>query len=47
MRRLGQGGEFVEKLRLVGFDDQEVVGLFLLDHMGGGGFLRVQGIGAD
>jgi hypothetical protein len=44
---LEQAGEFVEKFRLVVLDDQEVIGPFVCDQVGGGGFLGVQGVGAD
>lgn len=47
MRRLRKAGQFVKELGLVGFDDQEVIGLFFFDQMGGGCFLRIEGIGAD
>ena len=36
LRRLGETGEFVEELGLIVFDDQEVVGFFFFDQMGGG-----------
>lgn len=47
MRRLRKAGQFVKERGLVGFDDQEVIGLFFFDQMGGGCFLRIEGIGAD
>jgi hypothetical protein len=37
----------VKEFGLVGFDDQEVIGPFVLDQVGGGGFVGVQGVGAD
>jgi len=42
-----QAGQFVEELGLIGFDDQEVVGLFFFHDMVGGGALSIERIGAD
>ncbi len=36
MRRLGKAGQFVKEFGLVGFDDQQIIGLFFFDQMGGG-----------
>ena len=47
MRRVRQAGEFIEELRLIGFDDQEKVGLFFFHQMVGRGGLSVEGIGTD
>ena len=46
-RGLGEAGELGEEFGLIGFDDQEVIGLFFFDQVGGGGGLSVQGIGGD
>lgn len=43
----GQLGEFVEELGLIAFDDQEVVGLLVLDEVSRSRFLSIDGIGAD
>ena len=42
-----QAGEFVEELGLIGFDDQEVIGLFFFHDMVGGGGLSIERIGGD
>ena len=46
---LGHGklGEFVKELGLIVFDDQEVVGLFVLDQVSGRLFLGIDGIGRN
>src|ERR1019366_1827962 len=41
----GEGGESVEELGLIAFDDQEVVGLFFFDDESGAGFLSIEGVG--
>src|SRR5271157_2098076 len=46
-RRVGQAGQFVEELGLIGFNDSEVVGLFFFHHMVSGGGLSIEGVGAD
>ena len=38
---LGEAGEFVEELGLIGFDHPEVIGLFFFDPVSGGGGLSV------
>lgn len=46
-RRVRQAGQFVEELGLIGFDGQEVIGLFFFHDMVGGGGLSMERIGAD
>src|SRR5271157_1247991 len=46
-RRVREAGQLVEELGLIGFDDQEKVGVFFFHQMVGRGGLRVEGIGAD
>src|SRR5208337_1608830 len=46
-RRVRQAGQLVEELGLIGFDDQEKVGLFFFHQMVGRGDLSVEGVGAD
>ena len=45
--RLGQAREFLEELGLIGFDGQEVVGLFVLDQETGGFLLGMEGVQSD
>jgi len=47
LRSCGKAGEFFKELGLIGFDDQEVVGLFLFDDVSGCRFLGIDSIGAD
>jgi len=44
---LGKAGELLEELGLIGFDDQQVVGLFDFDDVCRRAFLSIDGIGAD
>ena len=46
-RRVGDAGQSVEEFGLIGFDDQEIIGLLLFDQMRAGGFLGMQRIGTD
>jgi len=46
-RRVRQASQLVEELGLVGFDNQQVIGLFFLHDMVGGGDLSIERIGAD
>ena len=44
---LGKLGEFLEELGLIGFDDQQVVGLLIFDQVSGRRFLSIDSVGAD
>jgi hypothetical protein len=45
--RMGEARELVEELGLIGFDGQEVVGLFILNQEAGGFLLGMEGVKTD